>query len=370
MKKYYTMTVRTLAPVHIGCGEQLTKIDYIYDEISRNVYIMHPRNLFQGLQKQELLSVFEEKLICADKTFSLTRFIQAHQIPETVYSKWAKYSYPVNNVSVQNGQMEIHSFIKDAYNCPYIPGSGIKGALRTCIAYGVILREIKQFEENALNIEKSLKSANRLREQDSLLKEKIFHISDRENTFKSDIVNDCMMHLQISDSKPLSPDCLTLCQKIDVDYDGNPHSLNLVRECISPETEIVFDLAIDENFPFSVQEILGFVHNLFVDYDDLFRSKFKSEVTDTFHEPPEADEEYLYLGGGTGYPMKSILFSLYEDPERASQNAAVILETQFSKAGHQDFTERTGVSPKVWKCTRFNEQLYEMGLCTIKLEEK
>ena len=386
MKRYYTLTVRTLSPVHIGCGEEITKIDYCYAKDSKRIYVMHPQKLFNGLQSKGILTAFEQKLMSADKMFSLTRFFSDQQIMESEYSAWAKYSYPVNNVSVENGQNGIFSFIKDAYDCPYIPGSSLKGALRTALAYSIIVHDRKRFRRTADDVQREIESPRgkrpKLGEVESTLNQTIFHTLERKTkrdgtVIRKDILNDCMSGLLISDSKPLSSESLCLCQKTDVDYDGETHSINLLRECIAPETEIVFDVAIDDPLcSFKAEDILAAIGAQFRDYDAVFREHYHNAVKDTFQDPVQSGDPWLYLGGGTGFPMKTVMYALYEDAADAADLTAAMLDAFFpGRKGqkgpeHVRFTNDTGYSPKVWKCTRLHEQLYEMGLCSIQMEEK
>ena len=388
MKHYYTVTVRTLSPVHIGCGEEITKIDYCYDKNSRRIYVMHPQKLFKGLQSKGLLTAFEQKLMNAERMFSLTRLFADQNIAESEYGAWAKYSYPVNNVSIENGQNGIFSFVKDAYGCPYIPGSSLKGTVRTALAYSTIVSDRNRFKRTAddvrCEIEHPRGKRPNLKNPESMLNQSIFYTLKRKskkdkygNLVYTDILNDCMAGLLVSDSKPVTAESLCLCQKTDVDFDGETHSINLLRECIAPETEILFDVTIDDTLcPFSIKDILDALQTQFEDYDAVFRAHYRDAVKDTLHSPVPGEDPWLYLGGGTGFPIKTVLYALYDDETQAADLTASMLDAFFpSRKGkkgpeHVRFTNQTGYSPKVWKCTRLHEQLYEMGLCSIRMEEK
>lgn len=382
MRRYYTLTVRTLSPVHIGCGEELTKLDYCYSGNRQQISVMHTQKLFQGLLKHGLLAEFEQNLIDPSAMFSLTRFLADHDIPESEYSAWAKYSYPVNNVSIVKGQDTIRSFVKDAYGCPYVPGSSLKGVLRTAIAYSIIMRDRKRFQRTAEDIKNEISHPRGKRPNlgftESMLNQSVFHTLQRKTkrdgtAVPKDILNDCMAGMRISDSKPLSSDSLCLCEKNDVNYDGETHTINLLRECLAPETEIVFDLVLDDTLcPFKAEEIADALRDQFEDYDAVFRSHYRDAVKETIHDPAETGEPWLYLGGGTGIPLKTVIYAMYDDTEQAAELTAKLLDASFYKnrPGHRRFTDETGYSPKVWKCTRLHEKLYEMGLCSIRMEER
>ena len=380
--KYYTWILRTLSPVHIGCGHTLTKLDYAYSASSRRIYVMQPQLLFQALLKRNLLEDFEKCIRSGDQQFSLTNFFRKANILEEEYADWVQYSYPVQNVSIGSGQAGIHAFVKDPYGCPYIPGSGIKGALRTAIAYAEIYNHQESFRDIADHVESELKFKNpKGKEQLSAKAEqRIFHTLKRKENNRAknehdrwkDIVNDCMAGLRISDSTPLMPDTLVLCEKNDLDIDGEDHSINLLRECLKPGTELQFDVTVDEKlFPWDMDAVMAHLKVAFDDYDYLFRSVFINNAKDTFHLPEEtAEGEYLYLGGGTGYLNKTFLYALYEDEKEAAELVSLLLDKSFPKHRHRSFTAQEGLSPRVFKCTRYNEQLYEMGLCQLEIKEK
>ena len=42
MKKYYTLTVKTLAPVHIASGKKINKLEYVYSKPDSAKLKIHP----------------------------------------------------------------------------------------------------------------------------------------------------------------------------------------------------------------------------------------------------------------------------------------------------------------------------------------
>ena len=214
------------------------------------------------------------------------------------------------------------------------------------------------------------------------LNTKVFHTLERkkkynketkkEETVKNDILNDCLAGLFISDSSPLK-DRLILCEKTDLQIDGNTHTINFLRECLCPGTDIVFDVVIDTDLcPYDAKDIIDSLNYFYEDYDSVFRSIFINEANGTVFEPQKNndDEAYIYLGGGTGFPLKTVMYSLYEDSEEAADLISIILNQNFKSAEHKLFTERERVSPKVLKCTKYQDKLYEMGKCSISFKEK
>ena len=80
----------------------------------------------------------------------------------------------------------------------------------------------------------------------------------------------------------------------------------------------------------------------------------------------------VYLGGGTGYFTKTVLYPLLGYKE-GLRTASRILDQTLppkirEKHGH-NLDARKGVSPHMLKCTEYRGKRYQMGMCTISLVE-
>lgn len=382
MKKYYTLTVSILSPMHIASGKTISKLEYVYSAESQTINIIDKLKLSRFLTERKLMEVFLDRLRSDDLTFSLTSFFNEKAITENEYKELAAYSYKNENVSVEPSQMAISEFIKDAYGCPYIPGSSLKGAIRNAIAYDEIMDNIGRYSRSAENIKAKLNDNKALSAIEKDINARIFHtlnrkqIKDKETgnyvADKKSILNDCMAGLYISDSRPLSQEDLILCEKTDLDIEGDTHSINILRECLRPDTKAVFDVVIDTSLcPFDADRISESLKYLYKDYDHVFRSRFIDEEEETVHIPQKDNSsEYIYLGGGTGFPLKTVMYALYKDEEEAARIISLILDKSFKSAEHKVFTAEEGISPKVLKCARFQNRLYEMGRCSVNFKEK
>ena len=377
--RYYTAILETLSPVHIGCGEKLTKLDYVYSEKSRTVYVLHPMKLFHGLQKFHLLESFEKGL---PRNTSMTDFLVQNSVPEQAYASWAMYSFSAPKHVVDRGQCEIQKFVKDVYGMPYIPGSGLKGVLRTAIATDAVLNNTDAFQNTVKKITDQVEQNNRFRKNLLLgearqIENGVFHTLQRKRDKKEDIVNDNMAGLIIGDSMPIQTDFLSLSPKIDLGIkengDGHEEPLNLLRETLKMHVKTAFTITIDTVlFPFSIEQLIQAGNRAFDFYDNVFRCKF-SNIVDFPPTDIDTDHEmYLYLGGGTGFHHKTFLNALYANSEEGANITAAILDLPFRKAKHKEFARRTGYSPKMIKMTETyqNSPLEEMGLCKLRFEER
>ena len=130
-------------------------------------------------------------------------------------------------------------FQKDPYGRPYIPGSSLKGALRTIVLGNKICSNLKNYEEDRRRI-----CAAKYWHRASYLSKEMADLERRAFSSEKGKKNS-MCGLRISDSKPLSVKNLTLCQKVDVDVKGKENDLPIVRECLKPGTEVQFTMTID-----------------------------------------------------------------------------------------------------------------------------
>ncbi|MEN3039350.1 MAG: type III-A CRISPR-associated RAMP protein Csm5 [Candidatus Kryptonium sp.] len=138
--KGYKVKYKILTPVHIGTGEELSPFDYVIVD-----------NMFHRISADELISsLSDEQLrmfysyIRVNNITSLRSLIVANFKSEK-FSKYSvrvlpgvanKYRENLNNI---NNQLLISPFIRtpDSFK-PYIPGSSIKGAIRTAIIDDIV----------------------------------------------------------------------------------------------------------------------------------------------------------------------------------------------------------------------------------------
>ncbi|MGK0290629.1 MAG: CRISPR/Cas system CSM-associated protein Csm5 (group 7 of RAMP superfamily) [bacterium] len=109
-KKIWDVTLIPLSPVHIGSGKTLSKgIDFVESRILNHELI-------------------EEKVI-QEKSFD--QYIEA--IEENALKNFLgkDFNKLTTSIGIQSAAKELHLFQADAFNNPYIPGSSIKGAIRT-----------------------------------------------------------------------------------------------------------------------------------------------------------------------------------------------------------------------------------------------
>jgi len=383
----YNVKLEVLGPLFIGSGERIEKSEYIYDKVGSRIYIMDKLKMFKGLREIGYLKKYEKEVMSNNTGMRLSDFIEHFYIKPSVYSKWATYSYNIDKKHSRDvGRMQIMTFVKDAYNRPYVPGSSLKGAIRNAVLNALLIEnENKEIVNSSIN---SIEETNKRIEGRKINKDKYLlgeakdiernlfikktHAKDEYSIFKG---------LIIGDSKPLDVEDMILCQKCDV-FPKNqgknkaPNSLPIQRECIKPKTIIEFPVEIDTAiFNYDEKKLYDSINMMY----NIERDNFLSKFSDTQIENKNT-KNLIYLGGGVGFVSKTAVYSLYHsEPKRGLKVASKILDNVDSpkpnkrgenkKMGnHLDDPEIFKVSPHVRKCTMYKNKLYDFGLCRIDFQ--
>ena len=127
--KKYKFVFRTVGPVFVGSGQELQKKEYIFD--GKKVKIIDVDKMLGFFCKDERLMKGYEKLVLTDRSDNLQKFFKEYGVGEDVYKAWILKEYNVRGSSF-NGE-KINTFVRDAQGKVYIPGSSLKGMLRTII---------------------------------------------------------------------------------------------------------------------------------------------------------------------------------------------------------------------------------------------
>lgn len=258
--KKYKLTLTAEGPVHIGDGGKYGKKDYFLTK-QGTIAILDVLNFVGELDPDQLNDYC--KFLKNDSRTGLQEYLDRKKGLDAVAQREQLYTLNAKLARARRGSyqyLDIWRFVKDAYGCPYVPGSSIKGMLRTAILTSLIARDRQVYERlyNEGDVLKNLKRA------DMGIQQKAFWI-EQPNKDKNSAVNDILKYLSVSDSEPLSTDDLVLVKKYDKfskdDYDrhkkrlGNisdeetyyqGNELPIYRECLRPGTMISTTITIDE----------------------------------------------------------------------------------------------------------------------------
>lgn len=369
MKDYldhHHVRITALAPIHVGDGKKIGKKEYIQLKGIRGpVIIPDMIKMVETLEKYRLIREYESFMLNGK---DLGAWLLEKHIPKNEIEKWTRYTMNPGEGFVKKSkdttQREIMSFVKDAYNKPFIPGSTLKGMLRNAIlCYRITQdrekydREVNQLAFAANGREKRTKF---LLNETKHLEAAVFNTLERKTADRKNAVNSIMSGFIVSDSTPIEENQLILAQKIDYSLKGVEKTLPILREAIKPGTQIDFEITIDRSIcDIKVEEIveaLKFFNKISNEY---FYSKFHRG---------NMDDDTVWLGGGTGFLSKTLLYPVFGKSALgiADKTFKITLNGLYHKHKH-DEDKANGVSPHCCKCTRYNGKLYDMGMGRIEI---
>lgn len=354
MKKTYRVTLTAIGPIFVGSGEKLKKYEYIFDRQKQLAHIINQSQFTKHLLEKNLLDDFVSRV---NPSFDLYDYFRNKKGID--FKPFIKYSVPVTQFKTQEKDKrgrpitstpmnDLITCVKDAYGRPYIPGSSLKGALRTSI--------LNSFQEDNKD-------------------------------------NELFKYLQVSDSEPVDSDALKIYQKVDYAKVAKP--LPLYRECFKPETKLVFRVSFDDKH-LTLEKIQQGIHTTYQHYyikwlkggkvgdqvvkgiydshpDALKKNSFPLDL------PSQHKGEIIYIGGGAGYVSKTLHYKT-----KSRNQARQDIFDQFSGRGRGSFPiyRKMGSIPDnvpvalklVVESKSFNgretgQKYLEMGKAKIKFEE-
>jgi CRISPR type III-A-associated RAMP protein Csm5 len=299
----YNCTITTIGPVHIGTGKQYGKKDYFLR--NGTIAILDPVKFTASLTADEL-DVYCEFLDPKDpsrrdsrggprggSTEGLQEFLNEHNLAAKAIDAEA-YSVDTKLSRTHRGTLQyldIFEFIKDVYGYPYVPGSSLKGMLRTAILTSIVLKDQSGYanllDPATARDNRKQKTAGKPIEQEA------FNLANLDVDNPKNPINDILRYVSVSDSEPLSVNDLVFVKKYDKFArtddashkrvmgnqstgdiaDGN--ELNIYRECLKPGTTVEFSLSIDDRINKYLKLDFASLQQAIRDYSELYRRCFE-----------------------------------------------------------------------------------------------
>ena len=186
--------LEAVSPVHIGSGEKASDADYIFHD--GKLFIINVEKFIEAIIPQQY-DLFSNVLL---QTGSIQQCFQALNVAPPEYGKYAKYS-----IECPTKPMELHVFIKNANSTPYIPGSSIKGALRTAICYNLLINNPEKLQL----LKKRIYSVIFRRNAEKLMRDMVESFLGGEKGRRSPHY-DSMRFIRISDTSGIPIEKLTI----------------------------------------------------------------------------------------------------------------------------------------------------------------
>lgn len=408
--RYWKVRLTCYTPICIGSGEKYSKGQYIYSPKTKRVYFLHERNWISFLWKEKIMDDFSRKLLENPREFKLYDYLKDQPVLRKKYKGVdalicvlqengvidREERYLSQSAKEKEPNNDIVCFSCDAEGKPYIPGSSIKGAMRTAILSDFIRKhkgdyanEWKEIERIAQEIRKipipdkkdrrAIRMCkNRLKAPSDSLKAVVEHLENRlsiavDKKGELNMVNSYFRGLSISDAV-WKEGGLCIIPKLDLAVNSNDlHPIKaLFREALQEGSVLEFTVGIDDDsekgmghFGIKTFSDLKEVLQNFLQFQyDLLKEPFKN-AKDEIGDLQDAKHVNLRLGAGTGFWMKTLLYSLAPDPYRAVRVTREWMQREFPEGKHGKDDK---ISPHTLNLVYKNGYTYLMGLAGIKEE--
>lgn len=344
----FELKLNTRGPLFIGSGAKLPRKEYLVDFRRNRVAMMNEEKLFDLLIRHGLVEMFEQ--YCMGPGGNLYTFLyQQCGLKQSDVQEAISYEISSSDVlDASRSLKDIALFCRDSQGRAYVPGSSLKGALRTVLLYQAISRSGAGERESRRNIPEA-----------EYLHTLGVH-RDRDNA-----VNSVMRGLQVADSAPIDNRDFILVQKIDAGTRGGMQSLNLCRECVRPNTVITSRITLDQSIlkgQITKESILEAISS--------FAAYYRTHYSAKFAKPdgavPRNQRNLLYLGGGAGYFSKTLTYPYLGD-RNGLETTSALLARSFRRHRHEEDVA-VGISPHMEKYGCVNDQLYHFGVCEVSIQ--
>ena len=354
--KHYTLKLTAVTPFHVGSGVKYSKKEYHVDTKTQTVTLMDMNKVMGWIAEQgreAMIEAFESFMMSRDDNDIRDFLTRRICMPKAVQKKYVLYSFSCGGAfSRDKNKRDISAFMRDAEGRPYVPGSSLKGALRTVLL-------VKMLREGKLR--GGIDTSDLKRAADSAEVSLLNRLDKVRPQYNA--LNSIMSGFSVSDSLPFSKDSITLATKIDVSTQkGNARELPLFRECARPGTELCFSLTLSEE----TERFIGvsYLKKAIDEFEEYYSECYLSKYE---RYPKENLDGCIFLGGGSGYYAKNIIYPMFaNDRQTAVEKVADVM----NKKHHHDRDKHLGVSPRMLKCTRVDGSLRQLGLCRVEIKEK
>ncbi len=209
-----TYLIEVLTPVHIGSHEgAFTTYDYVLR--GGNLYVIHQGKLAEFLDKRQKIEDFTREVEKRGKNFDIGNFLDSLGVTESHLKEMSRYSISAEK---RKGLRQLQPHIRDARGRDYIPGSSIKGAMRTAYIYKSLKTmreerrdEFKKFIEQIFDVVKKMNSTQtKKKRRDRWLFKKLeqelmqgFTLCDSSDSPSYSPNKDVLRCLHVTDAYPL-----------------------------------------------------------------------------------------------------------------------------------------------------------------------
>lgn len=387
--RHYEIEFTTKGPVHIGNGEKYGKKDYFRS--GKKVAVLDVRKFIAKMTPDQV-SDYCKFLEKEDRNATLQAYLEGDKALMALAEDSVLYRADTDLATARRGSILYHDvweFVRDAEGRPYIPGSSVKGMIRTALLTCLLLDD-----PGYRGLFDSAKVRGKDKNADSAIDGRAFWREALDGR-KPEELTDIMRYVSVSDSEPLAISDLVFAKKYDrfskgdeglhkknmgnisskSFYEGN--ELNIYRESIRPDTHFTVSVDVDDRIDqyispivFDAEGIKNVLERSFRLYKECFLDRFAegdegssnggaadgkcryviadgpfagrrctnhavdgtgycNTHKDKAGEASSSSVITCYLGGGVDFDSKTVVNALFSDELERLAEVSGILYSQF-----------------------------------------
>lgn len=377
--EHKTYELTCISPIHIGNGELLKQYEYIFtkDRNQQRIYFLDKAKWMTFLVRHDLIDDYAQSVFSG--RMNLYGWLQSQRIGSlsAIIREVCNASADVYLVRERQQRVnDISRQVKTPDGVPYIPGSTLKGAIRSAILF----HDIRQHPEAYLpfwnRIKAAMEAGNRrqMRDLAQNIERQAFTRLKQQKNRPDDALQSVMKGLAVSDAMLVGHERDTvILQKYDVSSirrEGlKGHPLALFRECIPAGRKFRFSMTLDKD----IARLIGitFLDDVWQWVRDYLafglaqeKGVFGHEYKGEFEESKLAD---IRLGGGTGFLSKTVYYALAPNGEGRTVLANFFDDVLFTRRNcHHHKTKDDRLTPRTLKLAWADNDRWILGLAAVK----
>lgn len=227
----YVLSIKLLSPLHIGSGGTLAEgFDYLVRD--DKVYVLDQDALIDLALRRAQQGAHDRDDIRGVTDAIMAMGLEDLEKAGYLLAKDLQPASPLVRYTLRGrpAMREIREHIKDVYDQPYVPGSSVKGAMRTALAWWA-------FHELGMAVDAAQFRGAKKERAAQAMEKKIFG---------PDPNHDLLRALLVSDSAPLGSEHLKLATiRVHPSGGSGQESLDLAVEVLGPRAEPSLRVRID-----------------------------------------------------------------------------------------------------------------------------
>lgn len=377
--EHKTYELTCISPIHIGNGELLKQYEYIFtkDRNQQRIYFLDKAKWMTFLVRHDLIDDYAQSVFSG--RMNLYGWLQSQRIGSlsAIIREVCNASADVYLVRERQQRVnDISRQVKTPDGVPYIPGSTLKGAIRSAILF----HDIRQHPEAYLpfwnRIKAAMEAGNRrqMRYLAQNIERQAFTRLKQQKNRPDDALQSVMKGLAVSDAMLVGHERDTvILQKYDVSSirrEGlKGHPLALFRECIPAGRKFRFSMTLDKDIArligiTSLDDVWQWVRDYLAFGLAQEKGVFGHEYKGEFEESKLAD---IRLGGGTGFLSKTVYYALAPNGEGRTVLANFFDDVLFTRRNcHHHKTKDDRLTPRTLKLAWADNDRWILGLAAVK----